>query len=61
MRSSKSKLPTRAARVAGALALILAASAWSADAMAKCVPGTTVYGRCTQEPPPPPPPPPPKG
>jgi hypothetical protein len=58
MKSSKLKLPMGAARVAGAVALILAASAWGVDASAKCVPGTTVYGRCTQEPPPPPPPPP---
>ncbi len=30
----------------------------AAPALAKCVPGTTVHGKCTQEPPPPPPPPP---
>ncbi len=45
-------------RVIGALALAFATLTVADGAMAACVPGTTVHGKCTQEPPPPPPPPP---
>jgi len=61
MRVARLGLSDKAVRVLGAFALILASLTIADAAQAKCVPGTTVHGKCTQEPPPPPPPPPPHG